>query len=262
MSLATLRWKLADGIAWITLARPSRMNVLDREVLTELKSVLSEVRRDDHVRLVVLEGEGKAFCAGGDVERFHGEIDRAPAYVGDLVKHFHDTIGEMLAMPKPILASVGGVVAGGGMGLFLAADLAVASESASFVMAYSGIGASPDGGTSFFLPRIVGLRRAMELTLTNRRLSAREAWEWGLVNEVVPDTELAAATDRLARRLADGPTRAYAQARALLRQSFSHGPIEQMDDEGRRLVDMSGTADFRAGVAAFTQKRRPTFSGS
>lgn len=147
------------------------------------------------------------------------------------------------------------------MGLFLAADLAIAAESATFVMAYTGIGVCPDGGSTFFVPRLVGQRRALELMLTNRRLSAREALDWGLVNQVVPDADLVAAVRAQAERLAHGPTLAFAQARALLRQSFSNTAEAQLEQEARSLAAMGATADFREGVTAFVEKRSPSFSG-
>jgi 2-(1,2-epoxy-1,2-dihydrophenyl)acetyl-CoA isomerase len=222
---------------------------------------VAEVRRDSSVRALVLAGEGKAFSAGGDVGEFHAQIDSIPAFLHELVGHFHAAIIDLLHMEKPVIASVAGVVAGGGMGLFMAADLAVAAENASFVMAYTGIGASPDGGTTFFLPRLVGARRAMELMLTNRRLTAREALDWGLVNQVVPSADLASTVRRLANQMASGPTQAFAQVRTLIRRSFSNTAEAQVDEEAQGLVTMAATADLREGVTAFVEKRTPTFTG-
>ena len=261
MTYSTLRLEIQDGIGWLTLARPRRFNPIGLATARELGQALGELRGEASVRAVVLAGEGRAFSAGGDVAEFHREIERAPAFLAELVGHLHAAIALLLDMPKPVIASVGGVVAGGGMGLFLAADLAVAAESASFVMAYTGIGASPDGGSTFFLPRLVGTRRAMELVLTNRRLGAREALAWGLVNDVVPDADLGSAVRSLAARLASGPTQAFAQARMLLRRSFASTSAAQLEQETRSLVAMAATADFREGVTAFVEKRPPVFTG-
>jgi 2-(1,2-epoxy-1,2-dihydrophenyl)acetyl-CoA isomerase len=261
MTFSALRTEIADGIGWLALSRPDRLNAIDLGAAQELRRATGELRRDPTVRAVVVTGEGRAFCAGGDVGEFHAHADRAPAFLAELVGHLHVAILDLLEMPKPVLASVNGVVAGGGMGLFLAADLAIAAESASFVMAYTGIGVSPDAGSTFFVPRLVGARRALELVLTNRRLSAREALDWGLVNRVVPDAELAGATQRQAQSLASGPTLAFAQARALLRRSFSTAVEAQLEQEARSLAAMGATADFREGVTAFVDKRRPAFSG-
>jgi 2-(1,2-epoxy-1,2-dihydrophenyl)acetyl-CoA isomerase len=256
-----LGMRIADGIAWLVLSQPERLNPLGRSSMKELRHAVAAVAGDASVRAVILAGEGRAFSAGGDVAEFHAELSRAPAFLAELVAHLHAAITALLQMPKPVIAYTAGVVAGGGMGLFLAADLAIAAESASFVMAYTGIGASPDGGSTFFLPRVVGTRRALELALTNRRLTAREALDWGLVNQVVPDAEVEKAALDLATRLASGPTLAFAHARALLRQSFLHTPEAQMEHETRSLLATAATADFREGVTAFVERRPPIFTG-
>jgi len=261
MDRSTLKIEITDGCAWLTLSQPDRLNSITPESARELRDAVSAIGRDPNVRVLVLAGEGRAFCAGGDVAQFHAHLGDAPAFLDRLVETVHEIINDLLVMPKPVIASVGGVVAGGGMALFMAADLAIAAESATFVMAYSGIGASPDGGSTFFLPRLVGSRRALELVLTNRRLSAAEALEWGLVNQVVPDGGLAGAVKELALRLAQGPTLAFSQARALVRQSFANTAQTQLDLEKHGLIAMAGTADFREGVTAFVEKRRPSFKG-
>lgn len=261
MTFSSLRIDLTDQIGWLTLNRPRQLNAIDLEAARELARATQELGRDPSVRAVVVTGEGRAFSAGGDVGEFHAHVDSGPSFLAELVGHLHVAILHLLEMPKPVVAGVNGVVAGGGMGLFLAADLAIAAESATFVMAYTGIGVCPDGGSTFFVPRLVGQRRALELMLTNRRLSAREALDWGLVNQVVPDADLVAAVRAQAERLAHGPTLAFAQARALLRQSFSNTAEAQLEQEARSLAAMGATADFREGVTAFVEKRSPSFSG-
>jgi 2-(1,2-epoxy-1,2-dihydrophenyl)acetyl-CoA isomerase len=261
MTFSSLRIDITDQIGWLTLTRPRQLNAIDLACARELARATQELGRDPSVRAVVVAGEGRAFSAGGDVAEFHSHVDSGSAFLAELVGHLHVAILHLLEMPKPVVAAVNGVVAGGGMGLFLAADLAIAAESAAFVMAYTGIGVCPDGGSTFFVPRLVGARRALELMLTNRRLSAREALDWGLVNQVVPDADLAATVRAQAERLANGPTLAFAEARALLRQSFSNTAKTQLEQEARSLAAMGATADFREGVTAFVEKRSPAFSG-
>lgn len=261
MDSSSLRIDIADHVACLTLTRARQLNALDMVAARELAQATQELARDPSVRAVVITGEGRAFSAGGNVGEFHANVDRGPAFLTELVGHLHIAILNLLEMPKPIVAGINGVVAGGGMGLFLAADLAIAAESATLVMAYTNIGVCPDGGSTYFVPRLIGARRALELMLSNRRLSAREALDWGLVNQVVPDDELAATVRAQAERLAQGPTLAYAKARALVHQSFSNSAKTQLAEEARGLAAMGATADFREGVAAFVEKRKPTFSG-
>jgi 2-(1,2-epoxy-1,2-dihydrophenyl)acetyl-CoA isomerase len=261
MNFSSVRIDITDQVGYLTLARPRQLNALDLAAARELAQATEELGRDPAVRAVVITGEGRAFSAGGDVAEFHANVDRGSTFLAELVGQFHIAILNLLQMPKPVIAGVNGVVAGGAMGLFLAADLAIAAESANFVMAYTGIGVCPDGGSTFFVPRLIGSRRALELMFTNRRLSARDALEWGLVNQVVLDTDLTAVVREQAERLAKGPTLAYAEARALVRQSFSNTAKIQLEQEARGLAAMGATADFREGVTAFVEKRKPTFSG-
>jgi len=262
MDYQALLYENADGIARITLSRPKSLNALDLTLGSELRNALEEVRHDASVRVLVLTGLGRGFSAGGDVASFHAHVDAAPQYLRELLMHFHTAIATLLELSVPVIAGINGVTAGAGMGFCLAADLAIAAESAVFNMAYTGIGATPDGSTTYFLPRVVGTRRAMEMVLLNRTLSADEALTWGLVNEVVPDDELAAAVQALAERLRDGPTRAYGNARRLIRESHNTQLATQLEDEGNSIAAMGATADFREGVTAFIEKRKPHFTGN
>ncbi len=258
---STFRLDITDGVGWLTLTQPRHLNPLNLAGARDLRQAVADIRRDPAIRALVLTGEGRSFSAGGDVGEFHANLHRTSDFFDELIGHLHATITDLLAMPKPVVAGVNGVVAGGAMGLFMAADLAIAAERASFVMAYTGIGVSPDGGSTFFLPRMLGSRRALELLLTNRKLSAREALDWGLVNQVVADDQLDATMRALAARLASGPTRAFAQARALVLGSHARSAADQLEAEKRALLAMAATADFREGVTAFVEKRTPTFTG-
>ena len=252
----------APGVARIVLARPKAYNALDLRTATELREALRNVEMDPGVRAVVLTGEGKAFCGGGDVAAFHDALPTPAQLIRDIVVPLHDAIAIMAHMDKPVLAAINGAAAGAGLGLALATDLALCARGAKLTLAYTGIGASPDGGTTFHLPRLIGLRRALELMLENRVLTADEALAWGLVNEVVDDAALQARALERAARLAEGPTRAFGTAKRLLHGSFEESLEAQLGREARGIAAMASTDDFAEGVSAFAEKRKPGFQGS
>src|SRR5918995_4065462 len=208
MAHDTVTLARADGVATLTLNRPDVFNALDMTLGRDLFHAVLEVDDDPAVRAVVVTGAGKAFCAGGDVKGFADNLDRIGALIKELTTYLHGAVSRLCRAEKPVIMAINGVAAGGGMSLALAGDLVLAAESARFTMAYSKIAATPDGSSTYYLPRLIGLRRAMELYFTNRVLTAREAQEWGLVTLVVPDGQLEAATRTLARELAQGPTKA------------------------------------------------------
>jgi 2-(1,2-epoxy-1,2-dihydrophenyl)acetyl-CoA isomerase len=245
------------AVATITLNRPDAFNALDLGLGRDLFHATLEVDDDRAVRCVVITGAGKAFCAGGDVKGFVDNLPRIGSLIKELTTYLHGAISRLARSDKPVIMAVNGVAAGGGLSLALAGDLVVAAESARFTMAYSRIAATPDGSSSYFLPRLVGLRRAMELYFTNRVLSAREALEWGLVTRVVPDAEFRGAVDALAAELAQGPTLAFGGAKRLLHQSTWESLETQMELEAQSIAAMGRTEDFRAGVTAFAEKRTP-----
>ncbi|HZY30190.1 MAG TPA: enoyl-CoA hydratase/isomerase family protein, partial [Candidatus Methylomirabilis sp.] len=185
-----LIYAVKGHVATITMNRPDRYNALSLRMIEEFLEVISACEENPEIRAVILTGAGTAFCAGGDVKEFVDRLEAISQHLRRLLTSFHGAISRMNRMSKPVIAAVNGVAAGAGMSLAMACDLAVAAESARFIMAYSKIGATPDGSSTYFLPRLVGLRRALELTYTNRALTAREAEAWGLVNRVVPDAEL------------------------------------------------------------------------
>src|SRR6059036_3713638 len=250
-----------DQIATITLNRPDAYNALNRGLGRDLFHAVLEVDDDPDVRCVVITGAGKAFCAGGDVKDFADNLEHIGALVKELTTYLHGAVSRLCRSEKPVIMAINGVAAGGGMSLALAGDLVLAAESARFAMAYAKIAATPDGSSTYYLPRLIGVRRALELYLTNRVLSAREAQEWGLITRVVPDGELASAADALARELAQGPTRAFGGAKRLFHQSTWESLETQMELEAQAIAASGRTEDFKNGVRAFANKKAPTFEG-
>jgi 2-(1,2-epoxy-1,2-dihydrophenyl)acetyl-CoA isomerase len=252
----------ADSVATLTLARPDAYNALDLALGRELFQASIELDEDPAVRCIVITGGGKAFCAGGDVKSFVDNLPRIGAHIKELTTYLHGAISRLCRSDKPVIMAVNGVAAGGGFSLALSGDLVVAAESAKFTMAYSRIAATPDGSSSYFLPRLVGLRRSLELYLTNRPLTAREALEWGMITRVVPDAALAAEVGTLARELAQGPSKAFGAAKRLFHQSTWESLETQMELEAQAIAASGHTEDFRAGVTAFADKKPlPTFRG-
>lgn len=259
-------FEIADSIGWITLNRPEQLNTLSAEMKERLFAASSECEENPAIRAVVLRGNGKHFMGGGNIKSFLEDRERADnaAYFRGFesrVVDAHQTIAQFRRMPKPILVSVHGAVAGLGMSLVLAADLAIAGDDAFFTLAYRHIGLTADGGASYFLPRVVGERRALEIALLGERFDANRAREIGVVNWVVPRSELEVETGSLARRLAEGPTFALGRAKQLLRSSLDHSWDEQSHREAEAIAAAVRTGDHLEGLRAFVQKRPPQFKG-
>jgi 2-(1,2-epoxy-1,2-dihydrophenyl)acetyl-CoA isomerase len=261
MTTDVIRYRVTNNVAWVVLDQPKTMNAFDAELAAALDGAIEKAADDDAVRAMVITGEGRAFCAGGDVVGFQDRMEHVTDYVDEIIGHLHGAIRRINELPFPVIAGINGTAAGAGLSLMLATDLAVATESAMFVMGYSGIGATPDGSSTFFLPRIVGTRRALELTLTNRPINTTEALDWGLLNKVLPDDEFAAGLTAYAEKLAAGPTKAYAAARRLIRDSHHTTLPVQLGNEHAAFRENTANADFREGVAAFAEKRKPIFKG-
>jgi len=257
-----LRVERDNGLATLSLNRPARLNALDGQLMAALREAAESVSRDAGIRAVLLRGEGPAFCAGGDVPLFKERLPELPELIVNWGRELHFAILELRRMDKPVLAAVHGAVAGAGMSLMFAADLAVAAADTRFTLAYTNIGASPDGGSTYFLPRLVGYRKAVELALLPDRFDAPAALSWGLVNWVVPAEKFGEESIRIARRLASGPTRAYAEAKRLFNQSSAASMESQMEEELRAFARCARTEDLKEGVSAFVEKRPPTFTGS
>ncbi len=254
----TVAVEIHDRVATVTLNRPAASNALTLELARELLAVALACEGDPEVRAVVLGGAGKHFCFGGDLRAMRERGDGAAAYINELTTHLHAAISAFARMRAPVIAAVNGTAAGAGVGLVCAADLAICARSSKFSLAYTGVGLAPDGSVSFLLPRIVGLRRAMELLLLNRVLGAEEALGWGLVNQIVDDGDLAAEAQALAARLAAGPTEAYGATKRLM-QASAPGLEAQMALEGRTIAAMSVHPNGREGIAAFIEKRPARF---
>jgi len=249
------------AVATLSFNRPQVFNAMDPEMMVQFRAAAERVERDAAVRALVLRGEGKAFVSGGDVALFHQRIEELPEAIVRWGRDMHFAILALRRMAKPVLASVQGACAGAGFSILCAADLAVAADKARFSLAYAGIGASPDGGSTHFLPRLVGYKKAMELTLLPELFDAGTARGLGLVNWVVPADQLAQETDRIARRLAEGPTRAYGEAKRLMNHSLERSIETQMEEELAAFARCAQTRDLAEGVAAFVEKRKAQFRG-
>ena len=261
-SLETLLFEVREHVGYITLNRPEAANAMNLELARELEEVALECEESEQVRAVLLTGAGKMFCGGGDVKAFAAqEPAHLPAYLKRVTMYLHQAIHRFARMCAPLVIAVNGSAGGGGMSLACAGDLVLAGESAKFTMAYTRIGLTPDGSSTYYLPRIVGLRRTMELALTNRTLSAREAEALGLVTRVVPDDQLIAQAEAISKELAQGPTQAYGGVKRLLYSSLNTPLQEQMEFESEWIAEMARTRDAQEGMAAFAGKRAPKFNG-
>ncbi|MGW4244899.1 enoyl-CoA hydratase/isomerase family protein [Nocardia sp. NPDC004722] len=249
-----------DGpIARITLNRPNAANGIDQALADELERAASYCSDDPAVKVVVLTGAGRFFSAGGDV-RAMAESPDAGRFIEKLADTLHRAVSALARMDALLIVAVNGTAAGAGFSLAVAGDLVVAAESAKFTMAYTKIGLSPDGGASYYLPRLIGLRKTQDLMLTNRTLTAAEALDWGLLHRVVPDAELADAAETLAREFATGPKGSNANVKKLLLVSSQHTLEEQLGTEAAFITRCAESADGQEGIAAFTGKRAPKFA--
>lgn len=261
MDFSALLFEVRDHVAHITLNRPQAANTLNVEMGMDLMRAALRCEEDRSVRSVLLSGSGAAFCAGGDLKAFHAHLDGLPAHIKEVVTYLHTALSHLTRMNAPVVTAVHGFAAGAGLSLACASDLVVAGESARFTMAYTRAGLTPDGSATHFLPRVVGLNRALDLALTNRTLSAREAMEWGIVSRVVPDAEVHAQAEELAKQLAAGPTRAFGNVKRLMRTGWTETLETQMAYEADSIAEMTRLADGREGVTAFVEKRAPHFTG-
>ena len=251
-------------VATLTLNRPAALNTLDFPLMDALVDAAADVAADDTLRVVVLRGAGKHFMAGGDLRTFAGELAKPPgqrdADLKRMIGRLHSAIEHFHRMPHPVIGRVHGAVAGFGLSLMNACDLVVASDDAYFASAYRNIALTPDGGGSWSLPRIVGMRRAMEIMLLGERFDARRALELGLVNRVVPAADLERTVAAVVEVLVTGPVMAIRNAKRLMRESLSRSLSEQLDAEAASFGACSATDDFAEGISAFLEKRPAVFA--
>jgi 2-(1,2-epoxy-1,2-dihydrophenyl)acetyl-CoA isomerase len=249
-----------DSIAFITLNRPEARNAINLELARALLNVAMECDANPTVRAVVLSGAGSTFSVGGDIKSFAAQGEHLSAYIKELITLFHSAVSCLARMNAPVIAAVQGHLAGAGMSLACACDLVVAAESARFTAAYTRIGLTPDGSLTYFLSRCVGMKRALELTLLNRTLSAQEAYQWGIVNSVVPEDALQEQAEALAYQLAAGPTSAFGMTKRLLHQGWNESLETQMMYETQAISTIARSTDSQEGISAFLAKRSPHFS--
>ena len=261
MDYQTLNFDVDSGVATITLNRPEAMNAMSPAMAKELHEVALQIDANNSVRAVILTGTGKAFCAGGDLGAFVAAGEQARTLILQMTGDLHLALSRLSRNRAPVIAAVNGTAAGAGFSLAMAADLAIAEEQAVFTMAYTNAGLSPDGSSTYFMPRKIGDRRTRELMLTNRLLTAPEALDWGVVNQVVEGGGALAAARVMAAGMAQGPTEAYAQVKRLLDSSFSQSLETQMELEARAIADQVASVDGQEGMLAFVEKRKPQFRG-
>jgi len=261
MTFETIRYDVRKGVAHIRLVRPASANAINPGFAREWRTAMVEIEFDSAIKAVSVTAEGPVFCAGGDLRELHSAGEQMPLVASDMLIDYHGAIYKMNRMPKPFIAGVRGTAGGAGLSMVSAFDLVVCGESAKFTMVYTRAGVTPDGTSSYFLARHIGLRRMLDLTLTNRVLSATEAEAWGLVNRIVQDDDVDATAAEIAQQLADGPAWATGHAKRIIYSGYDM-PLEQAAElEGVTITAAMARHDGQEGIAAFVEKRTPEFTG-
>lgn len=254
-----LLYSITNGTATISLNRPEVYNALNDEITFELQDALKAVAKDEHVRVVVLTGEGKAFCAGQDLKASAHAGKRS--FQDSLQKRYNPIVRAMRNLPKPIICKLNGVAAGAGCSLALACDMIVASDEATLIEVFINIGLVPDSGSTFFLPRLVGMAKAFELCTMGSRIKAQEALQLGLINRSVPSDQLGTAIKEYTDYFSSAPTRSIGLIKKMLQKSM-HATLDEMLDYEAYCQEIAGSSeDYKEGVAAFIEKRKPRFTG-
>ena len=254
-----VKFEIQNRVAIVTLNRPDAANGLNAKMASELADIAERCKSNPDIRAIILTAKGRFFCAGGDIKEMASHGDTIGVEIKSLADNLHIAISTFARMNAPLIVAVNGMAAGAGFSLAVTGDLVIASKDAGFVMAYTNAGLSPDGSSSYFLPRIIGLRRTQELMLTNRKLSADEAFDWGLINRVVDADKLLDEAMKIASKLASGALKSHAAIKKLLLQTYDNSLEDQMEIEGKIISDCAMSPDGRAGILAFTQKRKPEF---
>ncbi len=259
MNYETLIWQMADGVVEITMNRPNNANALNAQMADELFEAACRCEAEG-ARAIIITGAGKMFNAGGDLAEFSAATNK-PAHVTRMAAMLHSALARFAHQNAPVITAVNGAAGGGGFSLALAGDIILASEKAKFVSAYTASGLTPDGSSTYFLAKYVGLLRAKELMLTNRVLTAAEAQDWGLVTRVVAPEDLLNEARALAAQFANGPTQAYGGVKRLLDSAYTASLESQMDKETRSIAAMMRTHDGPHGIDSFLAKQKPVFKG-
>lgn len=260
MAYETILHEVKDGVATITLNRPSKLNAFNDPMIAETIDAFKAAGRDEATRCVVITGAGRGFSSGQDLAAFQERHEGAS--IGEHLRHgYHRLIRQMTTLEKPIIGAINGIAAGAGCGVALAADIRIAADDASFMLAFSRIGLIPDSGVNWLLPRLVGYARAYEMAVTADRVPAAQALEWGLVNRVVPAAQLPEISAAWARRLADGPTLAYGLTKRAMNRGWDMTLEEALAYEAHLQEVTARSADNFEGIAAFLEKREARFTG-
>jgi 2-(1,2-epoxy-1,2-dihydrophenyl)acetyl-CoA isomerase len=260
--LRTVLLDFTAGVATLRLNRPDHGNAIDTDMAADLAEAATQIAERPDVRAVLIAGNGPNFTVGGDLGLFAETArEQLPNRLRRMIDSYHLAIERLTSIDAPVVAAVRGGAGGGGLGLLYAADIVVAADDARFALGYGALGLTADGGNTWFLPRMVGMRRAQQLFLLNRRLTAQEALEFGLVSRLVASDAVETEAAAVASTLAAGPTRAFGAVRGMLRQSFETGLSDQLDAERESIVAAGSTNDAQEGIAAFIAKRRPQFRG-
>lgn len=262
----TVKLHIEAGIATVTMNRPDQLNAMGTELLRGLETATARIAESDGVQVIILQGAGQHFAAGGDIKEFETHLHlapelRYPAYREMIVRWANGTVLNLRSLPQPVIAKVQGACAGFGMSLALGCDLVIAADTATFTTAYAQLGVSGDGGITWLLPRLVGERRASELMLLAERLTATQARELGLINRVIAEAELDVATLELAHRLQRGARYAYGRIKHLVNTAWDATLPEQLEAEAEGFARCTATEDFGEGVRAFIAKRKPQYRG-
>lgn len=255
----TLKTSIENGVLFISLNRPEVFNSFNKEMALELQRTLDSANLDESIRTIVITGEGKAFCAGQDL--VEATDPNGPELQTIVREHYNPIIEKIRSIEKPIIAAVNGVAAGAGANIALACDIVLAKESASFIQAFSKIGLIPDSGGTFFLPRLVGMQKALALMITGEKVMAVEAEKMNLIYKAIPDENFEEEVNKLAISLARMPTKGIGLTKRAVNESWNNSLTEQLKREEELQTEAGNSFDFKEGVSAFLEKRKPTFIG-